>query len=100
MKLSSKNRLYNRLFPEIRDISDWSAKAKAPLIELYTEKGLQDMWNDWCDVMKEMQRNGGDICKKALKNIQCPTLILHGDKDPMVGLEHPKYLLKHIKNAK
>lgn len=69
-------------------------------MKLYTEKGLQDMWSGWCDVMNEMFKNGGDICKKSLGNIQCPTLILHGDKDPMVGLEHPNYLLENIKNSK
>lgn len=74
---------------------------KAPLIKLYTEAGLQKMWNDWCDAMNLIyKKNNGDLCKDALKEIVCPTLILHGDKDPMVAHEHPIYLTSNIKGAK
>lgn len=73
---------------------------KAPLIKLYTERGLQDMWNNWCDILMTIQKNGGDLCKNNLQNIKCPTLILHGDKDPMVAAEHPEYLKSHINNAR
>ncbi|KAG5887597.1 hypothetical protein JTB14_025756 [Gonioctena quinquepunctata] len=88
-------------YDSLRDISKWSEKMKAPLIALYTEKGLQDMWAKWCDtVTKIYEDNDGDICKECLKNIQCPTYILHGDKDPMVAPEHPGYLCSNIKIAK
>lgn len=74
---------------------------KTPLIELYTEAGLQKMWNDWCDTLNMIYKNNnGDICKEALTRIVCPTLILHGDKDPMVANEHPFYLASNIKGAK
>ncbi|XP_072394088.1 valacyclovir hydrolase [Diabrotica undecimpunctata] len=84
----------------LRDISKWSDKMKAPLIALYTEKGLLDMWNAWCDTFVKLYENGGDICKAELKQIKCPVFILHGDKDPMVAAEHPDYLLSNIKMAK
>ncbi|KAJ8985323.1 hypothetical protein NQ317_008353 [Molorchus minor] len=87
-------------YEKIRDISKWSDKMKAPLIELYTEKGLQDMWNDWCDTLIKIRNDGGNICKDCLVNIECPTLILHGDKDPMVAPEHPDYLFSNIKTTK
>lgn len=73
---------------------------KAPLIKLYTEQGLQNMWNDWCDAIIEMyEKNQGNICKEILNKIKCPTLVLHGDKDPMVASEHPDYLVSHIAGA-
>lgn len=84
----------------MRDISNWSDRMKAPLIALYTEKGLQDMWNAWCNALIKISKNGGDICKGSLLKINCPTLILHGDKDPMVAPEHPDYLFSHIKKSK
>ena len=40
-----------------------------------------------------------DICIGDLSRITCPTLILHGDKDEMIGSEHPEYLLKKISNS-
>lgn len=72
---------------------------KEPLIKLYTEKGLQKMWNDWCNTMDQIYANGGDICKTTLKDITCPTLILHGDKDPLVPLSHPLFLQENIKGS-
>ncbi|RZC32046.1 valacyclovir hydrolase [Asbolus verrucosus] len=88
-------------YEKIRDISQWSDRMKAPLIKLYTEEGLQTMWNNWCDALNQIFiKSGGDLCKESLKNITCPTLILHGDKDPMVADEHPEYLASNIKGAK
>ncbi|XP_044259052.1 valacyclovir hydrolase isoform X2 [Tribolium madens] len=88
-------------YEKIRDVSKWSDKMKAPLVKLYTEAGLQKMWNDWCDAVTEMYvKNQGNICKEILGQIKCPTLILHGDKDPMVASEHPSYLESHIAGAR
>ncbi|CAH1113035.1 unnamed protein product [Psylliodes chrysocephalus] len=85
---------------KLRDISKWSDRMKAPLVDMYTEEGLVKMWNHWCDTFAEIYKNGGDICSNLLKDVNCPTLILHGDKDPMVAPEHPGYLFENIKKAK
>ncbi|KAK9871156.1 hypothetical protein WA026_011437 [Henosepilachna vigintioctopunctata] len=87
-------------YEKLRNIKNWSEKARAPLIELYGEKTLQDIQNSWVDAMQEINQKGGNICKSILKDIRCPTLILHGDKDPLVDPEHPKYLLENIKGSK
>ena len=42
----------------------------------------------------------GDICIKDLENIHARTLIIHGLKDPLVPLEHPDFLHKHIKGSR
>lgn len=81
-------------------ISNWSERMKEPLIALYTEKGLQNMWAAWCDALTEIYKNGGDICTSSLPKIECPSFILHGDKDPMVAPEHPGFLFSQIKKAK
>ncbi|XP_066254415.1 valacyclovir hydrolase [Euwallacea similis] len=88
------------LYEKIRDLSAWSEKMKNPLIKLYTEKGLTVMWNEWCDTMIKIYENGGNICNVSLKNITCPTLILHGDKDPLVPEGHPLHLQENIKGSK
>ena len=41
-------------------------------------------------------KTGGDICKSELSKIVCPTLILHGAKDQLVGSHQPEYLRDHI----
>lgn len=73
---------------------------KQPLIELYGKDGLQNMWNEWVDVLIDIYKNGGNICKDLLPQIQCQTLILHGDKDSMVASEHPQYLVDHIAGSR
>ncbi|XP_049820515.1 valacyclovir hydrolase-like [Aethina tumida] len=87
-------------YEKLRDLSKWSDKMKAPLIKLYTEEGLKELWSGWYNAVKEIYQKGGDICKSDLTNIKCPTFILHGDKDPMLAPEHPNYLLNNIKKSK
>ncbi|KAI4459061.1 valacyclovir hydrolase [Holotrichia oblita] len=88
-------------YEKIRDVSNWSEKMKAPLVKLYGLDGLQKMWNGWCDALADIfKHRGGDICKEDVEKIQCPTFILHGDKDPLVLPEHPLFLLDKIKGSK
>lgn len=96
---------FKALFPawsilEIRNIDNWSKRMSEPLIAMYGRDGFQEMWSGWCDALKAIHEAGGNICKDLLQNIKCPTLIIHGDKDPMVLPEHPQYLLKHIKGSR
>lgn len=73
---------------------------KAPLIKLYTERGLEEMWGGWCDALQEIMTNtGGNICKHFLPKITSPTFVLHGTKDPMVAPEHPDYIINHIQGS-
>ncbi|XP_017785694.1 PREDICTED: valacyclovir hydrolase [Nicrophorus vespilloides] len=87
-------------YEKLKDISKWSDRMKAPLVAMYGEDGLKQMWSDWCDALIAIGKRDADICKKMLPKIKCPTYILHGDKDPMVADEHPTYLLENIKGSK
>ena len=61
------------------------------------------MWKEWVDAYNGLKSNkdgGGDICTNLLANIICPTLIVHGDKDPIVSDEHPDFLEKNIINSR
>lgn len=42
----------------------------------------------------------GNICRHLLPLIQCPTLIVHGEKDPLVPRFHADFLHKHVKGAR
>lgn len=39
---------------------------------------------------------GGDVCSAALGSLRCPTLLIHGDQDPFVGIEHGHLLHQRI----
>lgn len=72
---------------------------RAPLINLYGEDYFKKTWESWVDAFVDIfEKQKGDICRSSLTKIECPTLIIHGAKDPMVPEEHPKYLVQNIKN--
>ncbi|XP_022608827.1 valacyclovir hydrolase isoform X2 [Seriola dumerili] len=48
----------------------------------------------------DLELYDGSICMELLPLITCPTLIIHGEKDPMVPSFHPQSLLKHIKGSR
>jgi valacyclovir hydrolase len=86
-------------FESIRDISGWSENMRKSLESIYGYQ-LGEMWSSWVDSMVELyHKHDGNLCMDLLSNIQCPTLILHGECDPLVPSFHPLYLKDNIKNS-
>ena len=54
------------------------------------------LWHGWVDGYCKL----GEICSESVHKIQCPTFILHGQKDPMLEACHPHYLHENIKGSK
>lgn len=89
------------MYEATRDVKNWSERMRAPMIAVYGEQGFERMWHAWCDALSNIKtQRQGDLCKKETERISCPTLIIHGDLDAMVPLEHPEYLHKTIKGSK
>ncbi|KAK9500966.1 hypothetical protein O3M35_002118 [Rhynocoris fuscipes] len=88
------------IYQGIRDIDKWSPKMVEPFLAAYGRDMLKNAMNEWCKTLESLQKEGGNICKDELSQIIAPTLIIHGDKDPLVPLEHPLFLNKEIKNSK
>ncbi len=83
-------------YETFRDESALSPEYRRIFLKLYGESA-QSIWCEWIDSFKQLViKNDGDICKKELCKIQCPTLICHGAIDPVVPLSHSEYLHKHI----
>jgi len=80
----------------LKDTNKWSPRAKEEFVKLYGEELFDRLWTSFVDHYCRYD----DICRNDLKNIVCPTLILHGDLDALVAEEHPQYLVDNIKNAK
>lgn len=74
------------------DTPGWSPSMKAPYIEVYGAETFQTMWSRHI----QFYRTLGDICRSDLNKIRCPTLVLHGNKDPLCPNEHPKCLETHV----
>ncbi|CAG5125018.1 unnamed protein product [Candidula unifasciata] len=90
-----------QLYKNVQNIDDWSPKMKQPFIDVYGEEYFRKQWQGWSQaVLNYTTHRNGDICIDSLHNIQCPTLIVNGVKDPMVSQEHPAFLHKHIANSR
>lgn len=83
----------------LEDISKWNPKIVDTLSEIYGKETLIQMNKDYYKTFYQLYDNGGDICKSQLDHISCPTLIVHGMKDPMIPHFHADYLHQHIKNS-
>lgn len=90
-----------KIYDAIRDVSKWSEKMRKPLETLYGADYFKTKWEEWVDTFEKIySERGGDLCKEYLPLIQAQTLILHGEKDPMLAKEHVPYLLKNIYGSK
>jgi valacyclovir hydrolase len=83
----------------VRSLDSWSSRMRASLEALYGE-GLQDLWSRYCDAIGAITRAGGEICRARLHEIRCPTLILHGEQDPLVPSVHPQVFVEGIAGAR
>ncbi|XP_061593306.1 valacyclovir hydrolase isoform X3 [Cololabis saira] len=90
-----------KLYNQVRDVSRWSAKMRRPMEEVYGAQAFAQTWEGWVDGIAQFaQRSEGSICRELLPLIRCSTLVVHGEKDPMVPSFHPQYLLKNIKTSR
>jgi valacyclovir hydrolase len=78
-------------YEKTRSLSSWSPRMVQAMGQIYGEE-LQTLWTAWCDAMLAILKAGGDVCRERLGEIHCPTLILHGAKDPLVPNFHADML--------
>lgn len=86
----------------MRDVGSMSERYRKSMEELYGVEGFAKMWANWVDAMVQIrkERQQGDICRWLLPLIQCDTLVVHGEKDPMVPKFHAALLVSEIKKSR
>lgn len=73
---------------------------REPMEKVYGVEYFPKIWSEWIEGMENIyEKNGGNICKDELANIEAETLILHGKHDKMIAAEHIPYLRRSIKNT-
>ena len=70
------------------------------ILALYGKEDFQEMHSAWIDGSQYYTNRGGDICVSEAKSITCPTLVVHGQKDPLVPDFHPEFLHANIRGSK
>ncbi|KAM4835408.1 valacyclovir hydrolase-like isoform 2-T2 [Thomomys bottae] len=91
----------DRIYQGIRDVSKWSEKARKPLEVLYGYDYLARTCEKWVEGITQFKRlPDGNICRHLLPLVQCPTLIVHGEKDPLVPRFHADFIHEHVKSSR
>ncbi|KAG8522059.1 Valacyclovir hydrolase, partial [Galemys pyrenaicus] len=87
--------------PGIRDVSKWSEKTRKPLEALYGFDYLARTCEQWVDGIGQFRHlPEGNICRHLLPLVQCPTLVVHGEKDPLVPRFHADFIHKHVRGSR
>ena len=88
------------LFEKTRDVGNWSRRMRQPLEATYGSD-FQRLWSNWIDSMKTVysSKKDANVCMEELVHVQCPTLILHGEKDPLCPQFHAECLQEHIPSS-
>ncbi|XP_077123759.1 serine hydrolase BPHL [Ranitomeya variabilis] len=89
------------LYNAVKDVRTWSLEMRKPMEDIY---GMEYFANTFSAVIEAMNqfnsKPDGNICRHLLPLIGCPTLIIHGMKDPLVPKSHPQFQHEHIKNSR
>eukprot|EP01062_Namystynia_karyoxenos_P063083 TRINITY_DN55906_c0_g1_i1.p2 TRINITY_DN55906_c0_g1~~TRINITY_DN55906_c0_g1_i1.p2 ORF type:complete len:292 (+),score=86.21 TRINITY_DN55906_c0_g1_i1:83-958(+) len=87
-------------FEKHRDVErNWSQRMKDTHRPTYGDE-LQPMWDAATDAwIRIVRERGGDVCMREARALRCPTLVVHGAKDPICLAEHPKWFCDNIPGA-
>lgn len=87
----------------LRDIENWSPRMREQKAKVHggIDK-LQALNNKATDAWIGLYTDpttAGDVCLRALQQVTCPTLVVHGSKDAVCDVSHARYIAKQIATA-
>ncbi len=86
--------------PVMRNLDNWTEETKGPMLEIYGKSYLEQLLAEWGNYMQIYCNSGMDrALREGISRIKCPTLIIHGELDPVLGVEHAEYRHHHIKGS-
>lgn len=53
----------------------------------------------WTDAWRQLYERGGDLYQNRLDEIRCPTLVIHGGRDPHTPISEMEMLATQIPEA-
>jgi len=86
-------------FQAIRSLSSWSSREVEAMQHVYGHS-LGPLWERYVVGLEEIYAAGGDIYRSQLSRVQCPTMVLHGEKDPLVPSFHPRIICEGIRGSR
>jgi valacyclovir hydrolase len=86
-------------FNAIRKIATWSPRAAEAMRAVYGD-GLDALWERYVDGQVALFEAGGNLYREQLSRIGCPTLVLHGARDPLVPAFHAETIHQGIAGSR
>jgi valacyclovir hydrolase len=86
-------------FNHIRKISAWSPRAAEAMRAVYGEE-LDALWDRYVSGQEALYNAGGDLYRALLAKVTCPTLVLHGAKDPLTPGLHAEAIHRGIAGSR
>jgi len=86
------------VFQAMRSISSWSPRQADEMRQTYGAS-LDALWERYVVGLENLYAAGGDLYRSQLGQVKCPTLILHGEKDPLVPSFHPRIVAEGIRGS-
>lgn len=78
----------------------WSPKMLEPAVAMYGREYLLKMMQDWHKAVSDFYNDGLDVTfKEGLGKITAPALVIHGEDDPVLGVEHAEFMRDNIANS-
>lgn len=78
----------------------WSPKMLKPALDMYGREYLLKMMQDWHKAVSDFYEEGlHSTFKEGLAKITCPVLVIHGEEDPVLGVEHAEFMRDNIANS-
>ena len=86
-----------------RDVNNvFDPKSRELYTKAYGQELFEQLWHkhvDYCVTFSDNPTAIWDI-RKEMRTIKCPTLILHGDKDPLIDRSHPETAEREIADSR
>ena len=87
------------IWEKIRGINNLNQEMREKWENIYGDS-MQSLWSRWIDSVKDTyEKRNGDLCLEEVKQVQCPTLIVHGAKDAVCPQFHANYLKENIRGS-
>ncbi len=85
-------------FQAMRCVSSWSPREADTMRKTYGAS-LDALWERYVVGLENLYTAGGDLYRAQLSQVRSPTLILHGEMDPLVPSFHPRIIHEGIRGS-